>query len=289
MADLAVDAMVAVLANPAEHLPAEVQQAIGSARRIHQQLVLDGPEGEANAAWTVQQFGNALERYVRAFHEMKKGDYYTGWCSLEQAEIALHHLRPHAGLLPGEIDRTWLGRVIEQFQALFPYTVFLSPSYIVRKRECTICGGDLHPLVGCGHVVGKLYGGRMCSALVKEPELLEVSIVTNPLQKYSVAFPGGKNADFYDYSLVERVVRQLATPFMDWALEESTRSFPLERFGDLTSASLCPCRSGRRFGECCQPTGSVELPQIQVTFMFEVQQEACVDDLLFNSVVKPAP
>jgi hypothetical protein len=55
----------------------------------------------------------------------------------------------------------------------------LSPAYIVRKAECSICGKDL---ALCDHVTGRVYDGQRCFRWLREVELLEVSFVDRPAQ-----------------------------------------------------------------------------------------------------------
>jgi hypothetical protein len=53
----------------------------------------------------------------------------------------------------------------------------LSPSYIVREWECSICHGDLEE---CPHDIGKQYGGIACQMIAKNIEPIEISVVDIP-------------------------------------------------------------------------------------------------------------
>lgn len=61
--------------------------------------------------------------------------------------------------------------------ALAHNRVGLSPGYIVRAAECSICHVDPED---CGHIAGHTYGGEVCHRILTELDILEVSFVGRP-------------------------------------------------------------------------------------------------------------
>ena len=57
--------------------------------------------------------------------------------------------------------------------------VGMSPTMILEKVECTICGADPED---CSHIGGQSYGDKVCGRLVKKARILEVSLVSRPNQ-----------------------------------------------------------------------------------------------------------
>lgn len=55
----------------------------------------------------------------------------------------------------------------------------LSPGYIIRRAECSICGQDPST---CRHIKGRVYDGVRCVRRLVELDLLEVSFVGRPAQ-----------------------------------------------------------------------------------------------------------
>lgn len=53
----------------------------------------------------------------------------------------------------------------------------LSPAYIVRKWECSICHENLEE---CTHEVGKQYGDLICQMIARDIEPIEISVVDVP-------------------------------------------------------------------------------------------------------------
>ena len=63
--------------------------------------------------------------------------------------------------------------------ALAHTRVGMSPGYIVREAECSICGKDPED---CRHIRGRVYDGQRCVRILKQLDLLEVSVVSRPAQ-----------------------------------------------------------------------------------------------------------
>lgn len=63
--------------------------------------------------------------------------------------------------------------------ALAHTRVGLSPGYIVREAECSICGQEPED---CPHIRGRIYDGQECHRILKQLDVLEVSFVGRPAQ-----------------------------------------------------------------------------------------------------------
>jgi hypothetical protein len=102
---------------------------------------------------------------------------------------------------------------------------------------------------------------------IAEFEVLEISIVKDPVQKYSVVFPGGdEDADPYDYTLVDYVIRGLGAPFDEWKTTWTTARHPHSLYSHVPPTDPCPCGSGRTYAECCLMEEGVMRPHVVVEF-----------------------
>ena len=107
---------------------------------------------------------------------------------------------------------------------MFPYKFFISPGFIYRKKTCSVCNETVSVRNPCEHVKGEIYNGEMCHHIIEEFEPLEISIVPNPVQKYSVLWltnSDGNQTDHYDYSNVAYVAAGLRKPFDGWELHHT--------------------------------------------------------------------
>jgi len=209
-----------------------------------------------NRLWSAETFVRAMATYVDAFGMMKAGDHFGAWKALEQAEIALKGSARNP-FLPALVPLIQTrAEMIALWQTLFPYRFFLSPGMIKKNWACSICGKKSTPIAPCGHTPGRVYAGESAVRIISEAELLEISIVTEPVQKYSVAFVEGKE---FDYGIVEFVLDQLAAPFDPWDGAWGFERHAHDLFPGLDLEEPCPCGSALRYGECCRQESGVKL------------------------------
>jgi len=224
--------------------------------------VASGDEDLAKATWCLGTTGTAQDHFVEAMDLLGKDQFYAGWCELERCEVALRALRRHYR----PPDDRWGIRHMEShvahLQDLFPYRVFISPSYVVREAECTICGAPAYTIrSGCNHRTGEIYGGEICNRLVTRADFIEVSFVSNPVQKYSVAFPERG----FNYGGVRYVRQGLRHPWTAWSYERSERETDRKLYPSADRNDMCPCGSGLKYERCCINKRATK-PHFQIIF-----------------------
>lgn len=229
---------------------------------------------EKNRLWSIQTFADATVSYLDAYHLMARGKFYDGWCNLEHAELGFSRLIENpfiAELAPLIRDRAQL---VALWQSLFPYRHFVSPGMRYKKWKCSICGKQSTPVEPCGHVLKRVYDGQLCCRIVYEAEPLEVSIVTDPVQKYSVL-----QLD-YDYSVVRYVLDHLTNPFHRWDGKWTHKRHAHANFVGHPQDGPCPCNSDLRYYECCLLQDGVRLPHFQMVVSGGTSRAGPLDDKL---------
>ncbi len=110
----------------------------------------------------------------------------------------------------------------------------------------------------CGHRVGEIYNGEMCHRILTKLEVMGISIVDKPVQKYSVLFLSdektGKQRDHYNYALVQYAIGALREPFDGWDVERTSRHQPHSRYAAIGRNEPCPCESGKKYKKSRQRT-----------------------------------
>jgi hypothetical protein len=213
---------------------------------------------EKNRFWVIQTFAGATTLYLDAYRQMARGQFYKSWCTLEQAEHGYARLGENLfieDLAPLIRQRAEL---IGLWQSLFPYRHFASPGMRYKRWACSICGRQSTPVEPCGHVAHRVYAGQLCYRIIHEAEALEISIVTDPVQKYSVLQLN------YDYAVPQYVLDHLTGPFHKWTGEWTYKRHPHDKFTDRPDEGPCPCNSGLRYAECCLLEEGVRLPHFQM-------------------------
>jgi hypothetical protein len=229
---------------------------------------------EKNRLWSIQSFADATVFYLDAYRLMARGKLYEGWCKLEHAELGFSRLieNPFIEELAPLIQNR--AQLVALWQSLFPYQHFASPGMRYKKWACSICGKQSTPVEPCGHVRNRVYDGQLCYRIIYEAEPLEVSIVTDPVQKYSVL-----QLD-YDYSVVRYVLDHLTSAFHRWEGEWTHKRHSHANFVDRPHDGPCPCNSKLRYSECCLLEDGVRLPHFQMAVYGGSTRAGPLDDHL---------
>ena len=221
-------------------------------------FVSQNDEVNATMVWAIETMCEARTRYGSAFLAMKGYDFYNAWCALEQAELRTLDLK-RQNLLQADSLMGLIDRLVNQFQALYPYKEFQSIEFLKKRVECSICRQVITPWEHCDHEHGKIYQGEMCGSVIVEAELIGSSTVTSPRHKYAVN--RGKSMN-YDYSVVKYVIDALHSPFDEWNVEWTTLDRPQSHFTHIGRNGKCPCRSGKKFKLCCRNNARVDVPHL---------------------------
>lgn len=242
-------------------------------------------EQEANRLWCAQTIVEIQRRFTNAFTKLKSGAFYDAWCEFERCEISLTNLSAHFNIDESDSHRIqYIRRMVERWQSLYPYKLFASPEFLKKRIECSVCRRRVTPRSSCGHKKGRLYNGEMCHHIVEEVEIISISLVEQPVQRYSVLFLGnedGTQRDHYDYGNVKFIADRVASPFHGWAFERTTRLVTASEVMHLLADHPCPCLSGKCFGVCCIEKQEFEVPHLQFNFSVSPPQELPNLQLLF--------
>ena len=224
-------------------LPKEYWDNLSS---IKKRAVSDSDQLISKVAWCFEKIGKIQDKYVESFIHFSNDEFYEGWCLLETCENIIGSMDMHFHEKNNEFGIDFIRIHTKKFQSLFPYKMFISPAFIFKSR-CSVCKKLITPRNHCGHEIGEIYNGEMCHGIVEAIEPVEVSIVENPVQKYSVIFPKGK--DNYDYGVIKYIVKKIPSPWDTWDYEKSKKL--VQKYKNVGRNELCPCGSGMKYKKCC--------------------------------------
>lgn len=230
----------------------DIEVAIAEVENLKKSYQTAHDDENANIAWAVLQILEIHRDYRTVFIQLRNKQYYEAWCLLEQIEIAIANLLRNC---PGSKNAVkYVGIMVQRLQSLYPYKVFFSTVIVIKERVCSICGKKRTLRNHCGHFVGHVYGGELCSDIVQKCELGGVDVVFNPEHKYAVAFVGGENGreDHYDYSILEAVMNEWDDPYKPWYYETRHIFKSPDDFPGLKDEDYCPCGSAKKYAECCK-------------------------------------
>ncbi|MDU5082828.1 SEC-C metal-binding domain-containing protein [uncultured Tissierella sp.] len=217
---------------------------------LKKDAVSNNNQDSAKEIWCLEQIASIKNLYIKMYDNLLEKKHFDAWHNLERIEIKIVYLRRHFNYSGNKYNLEFIEEYSEKFQKLFPYFIFMSRESIIKKSECSICGKPISIRKPCGHKVGDIYNGEMCLRKVVDMEFLAMALVENPVDKYTVLFPEGKE---YDYSILDNLMQYLKTPFDKWDLEIIKEIKP--EYKGIGRNDKCPCKSGSKYKKCCLRSG----------------------------------
>lgn len=178
----------------------------------------------SNIVWSIRSAIEVHQLYSLAFEQLKKTDYYMAWCTLERAELVIAAIRRNDSEVYDAVKD--ISFQIQRVQSIYPYKAFASTEILIKEQKCSICDSVRSIRNDCGHRVGYVYNGNLCANIVTKAELKSVSIVTNPVHKYAVAFikdEKGGTSDHYDYGILSAIIKVWESPYKFWDYQITTK------------------------------------------------------------------
>jgi hypothetical protein len=244
-------------------------------------------QAEAFLLWCAQTIASIQRGFIQAFRLLKSDSFYEAWCQLERCEVEILALKRQYTITEEDPHRIeYIERMLQRWQSMYPYKIFFSPELLKKRVECSICGARVTPRSDCGHEKFGVYSGEMCHHRVAEVEILGISMVQNPVQRYSVAFletdAAGKAKDHYNYGNVKFIVERVDSPFHGWDSYLTKRVIAASEVAHLHADDPCPCLSGKSFGDCCSGKTEMIVPHLQIRLYVQPKKALPENELLFR-------
>lgn len=227
-----------------DRLDSNIEEQIENLRL---EAIYDKNETQANYFWCLRQIYKIQNGFVSAIQALKDKKYEDAWLTFDCVDIALSNLEGNfdVGQDNDRYHLVFIGRMIKEYQTLFPYHYFFSRENIIKAEKCTICGKPISLRHPCGHKVGKLYMGELCLREVTDMELKAVSLVTDPFDKYAFVKMDGQD---YNYGMLEQLMPEINSPYDDFHIDTIKVKKP--EFKNIGRNTQCPCGSGKKYKRC---------------------------------------
>lgn len=226
----------------------QMDRSIGEEiEKLRLEAISNLDEGKANHCWCLRQIYRIQKGFLSAINALKEKRFEDAWHILDEIDIGLSNLENNFDISQSndKYHLVFIGRIILEYQKLFPYRYFFSRENIIKKEECSICGNEIllrHP---CGHKVGKLYMGELCLRKVTDMDFKAVSIVKDPFDKYGYVQLEGRE---YNYGMLEMLMEELDNPYEDFYIETVKVKSP--EYIKVQRNDSCPCGSGKKYKMC---------------------------------------
>jgi hypothetical protein len=210
---------------------------------------------KAKQIWVYQAIIEVHKHHKNAYNLLIEKSYYQAWCQLERIEIAIAGLKKHFAFDKKQYFLWHIEKSTKNLQVIFPYRLFASSELLKKRKECSVCKKEISIRNPCGHIIGEIYDGEMCHRNVTEAEVLGISLVQNPGNKYSVMFlkdeKTDEQVDQYNYDTIDYLFEHINSPYELWDLEVSQREIKKSDFRNIGRNDKCTCNSGKKFKKCC--------------------------------------
>lgn len=221
----------------------------------------------ANGLWFMSTLANARIFMISSFQSILDGKHNNAWNSLERAETEIQWMENNPFLSLDDYHVRQMKDMVSRWQSLFPYKIFGSPEFLIKQEICSICDQDTGPWSSCNHEKGKVYMGKLCIRIMKKVEIIGLSMVRDPVQKYSVIIPKTDDgSDPMNYGMVDWVAERVSGPFSVWDRTDTTKLYPHDAFPNLADDEICPCGSARTYHSCCKTKDGILHPHVLINF-----------------------
>ncbi|KRD58257.1 hypothetical protein ASE40_18155 [Flavobacterium sp. Root935] len=231
------------------------ENAISELQIIKEQAVRDDLQNKAKEIWICQTIVGIHKLYKEAFNLLKEKQYYQAWCQLERIEITINSLKKHFSFKENKYFLNFIEKSVRNLQVIFPYRLFASMEIVKTNILCSVCEKKISIRNSCGHIVGEIYNGEMCHRIVDKAEVLGISLVEDPGNKYSVMFikdsETGEQKDHYSYDVIDYLMLEINSPYEFWELKVFQIEIKKEDFSNMNQNDKCNCNSGLKLKDCC--------------------------------------
>lgn len=221
-----------------------------------------GQELQANSTAILQSIFKIQVDYNNVFELFSVQKYYTAWCLLERIEIAVKGVLRHYSFIEDEYYVLCIKEYVKKLQGLYPYKIFGSSEYVKKETRCSICDSIITLRKRCSHKKGELYMGEICTYIITKSEMIGMSIVDEPFNKYSVMGVTKDEDDPYKYKNIDFLLSVIDHPFNQWKTESYKIFEPHSKFS-IPRNEPCPCGSELKYKKCCLPKPGVEMDHTQ--------------------------
>lgn len=215
--------------------------------RLKDEAIQLADESSANYLWCLEQVFKIQREYTQAISNLKNGKFEDAWNLFDHADIKLGYLEINfdIGQTKDPYHLMFIGKMIKEYQKLFPYRHFFSREAVIKGEKCSICNQKISLRHPCGHKPGYLYMGKLCLREITDYEFKAISIVTDPFDKYAILKLEGQE---YDYGMLEALMPEIENPYTDFTIE--TVMVKKDEFKNVGRNTSCPCGSGKKYKYC---------------------------------------
>ena len=165
----------------------------------------------ANSSFVFKQYLSLFYSLCEYFSMLEKYDFELSWSKLQDCLYIIYWVKRFTKS-DNLLDIRKIYSLLDCYESLYPYTVFISSEIIVKKSYCSICKKRESDL-NCPHIKGNLYWGELALNVVDDMDFKGFALVTNPLDKRCVVkMIKDKSYNYNEFKLLENFMALNPSP-----------------------------------------------------------------------------
>lgn len=156
----------------------------------------------ANSSFVFKQYVSLFYSLCKYFTMLGEHDFELSWSKLQDCLDIIYWVKKFTKS-DNLLDIGEIYSLLNCYESLYPYNVFISSEIIVKKSHCSICKKRESDLI-CPHIKGNLYWGELAINVIDDLEFKGFALVTNPLDKRCVVkMIKDKSYNYNEFKLLE--------------------------------------------------------------------------------------
>lgn len=161
-------------------------------------------ENEANLVYCIENSLLAIAYELQMLVNIKEDKMDEAWDNLVRAQVIYGTVISNSNF-QDESNQIYLSRLEQYEKLLFPNLYFQSVGGIIKQSHCSICNEKSGK---CNHIKGKLYYGELCTRVITDIVLEEISLVENPANKHCRVISIEQNGKKIDILTLREIAKE---------------------------------------------------------------------------------
>lgn len=142
--------------------------------------------------------------------------------------------------------------LLENYEDLYPYKVFISSEYIISKSHCSICGKSMQSLA-CPHIKGNLYYGDIAVEIIDEiQEFQAACLVSHPENKRCIIeLADDDRSENEQFAKLDQYIALGQSFLQKFTIKTVIENRERKDIIKVGRNQPCSCGSGIKFKKCC--------------------------------------
>lgn len=180
-----------------------IQNYLKELSELKSEFVKKDLENEANLVYCIENSLLAIAYELQMLVHLKEDKMSEAWNNLVRAQVIYGTVISNSPFQSEENDN-YLNRLEQYEKLLFPNLYFQSVGGIIKESHCSICNQKSGK---CDHIKGKLYKGELCTRVITDIQLEEVSLVENPANKHCRVLSIEQNGKVIDIMSLREIIK----------------------------------------------------------------------------------